>query len=60
MVNFAKIVMPSESEVLDIFIILNVGPTTAQDLIKNFPDQRKNFVLRSLVWLTKIGFLKLV
>ena len=59
MVNYAKIIIPTESEVSNIFEALNSGPKTAQVLIENFLADRKYLVLRSLVWLTKIGLLKL-
>lgn len=59
MVSYSKIVMPTESEIIHVFETLNGGPLAAQDLIKRFADDRKYLILRALVWLTKIGLLKL-
>jgi hypothetical protein len=59
MVIYLKVIIPTESEVSNIFEALNGGPKTAQVLIENFLADRKYLVLRSLVWLTKIGLLKL-
>ena len=59
MVSFAKIVMPTDAEVLKVFEALKDGPVSAQKLIDIFSKDRKYLVLRSLVWLAKIGLLKL-
>ena len=57
MVNFAKVIFPTESEIL---IVLNAGlrgPRKAIEFVEDISEDRQLFVLRSLVWLVKLGIL---
>lgn len=59
MVNFAEAILPTETE---IEILLNAASATkkpASVLIQEIPAERQPYVLRSLVWLVKLGVLRL-
>ncbi|MCX5875958.1 MAG: glycosyltransferase family 4 protein [Deltaproteobacteria bacterium] len=58
MVNFAKVVLPSEAEVLAILDATLSCPKTAAELIQAIPVERQPLVFRALVWLVKLGILK--
>ena len=58
MVNFAKVVLPSEAEVQLVLNAASSGAKTALELIEAIPAERQTFVFRSLVWLVKLGILK--
>ena len=57
MVNFAKIVLPTDAEVR---LILHAAltPQAALTLIQAVPAERQAFVFRALVWLVKLGVLR--
>lgn len=57
MVNFAKIVLPTDAEVR---LVLHAAltPQAALTLIHAVPAERQAFVFRALVWLVKLGVLK--
>jgi starch synthase len=59
MVSFAKEVLPTEQEA---HTVLTAAAThkTAQELIATIPTQRQAVVFRALVWLVKMGVLKVV
>lgn len=58
MVNFAKAMLPSEAEVQLVLNAATSGAKTALELIQAIPAERKSFVFRTLVWLVKLGILK--
>jgi glycosyltransferase involved in cell wall biosynthesis len=60
MVNFAKLVLPTDEEVASVFKAAANGPVSAQAMLEAITPSRKAFVMRSLVWLLKLGVLKLV
>ncbi len=57
MVDFAKAALPSDEELQ---MVLNAAsqPKPAFELIATLPPERQAFVFRSLVWLVKLGVLK--
>lgn len=59
MVNFAAVVLPSDLEVQVVLNAAAAGPRTAAELIKDISVERQPFVFRSLVWLVKLGVLKM-
>ena len=60
MVNYAKYLMPSLSEVSKILQELNHEPKSMSQIINLFENPRQPWIARSLVWLTKLGILKVV
>ena len=59
MVKFAKLVLPSDEEVALLLSTAAKGPCSAQELLHSLEPSRQAFVLRSLVWLLKLGVLRL-
>ena len=59
MVNFAKSVLPTEEEIARVFNTANHGPISAQALMEGIEPSRQVIVMRSLVWLLKLGLLRL-
>ena len=59
MVNFAKLVLPSDEEVASVFKAAAHGSVSAQAMLETITPSRQAFVLRSLVWLLKLGLLRL-
>lgn len=57
MVEFAKVVLPNEEEVSAVLHAASSTPMAAKDLVAAIPPERQAFVLRSLVWLVKLGVL---
>ena len=60
MISFASYILPTHEEVKCIFNNLSDGPLMASDLISPFEVNRRPYILRILVWLVKLNFLKLV
>ena len=60
MVNFAKLVLPTNVEIAQVLGIAIKGPSTAQSLLQEITPERQAFVFRSLAWLLKLGILKLI
>ena len=58
MVNFAKWVLPSDSEIAAVLQLAESGPCTAQALVQGVAADRQAFVFRALVWLMKLGVLR--
>ena len=58
MVNFAKWVLPSAEEIASVLKQASAGPQVAMALLQNIDEARKPFVYRTLVWLLKLGILK--
>ena len=59
MVNFAKLVLPTDEEVAVLLSTAAKGPCSAQELLHYVEPSRQAFVMRSLVWLLKLGVLRL-
>jgi hypothetical protein len=59
MVNFAKLVLPTDTEIVYVLNAAAQGPSSAQALIQGIEPSRQAFVLRSLAWLLKLGVLRL-
>jgi glycosyltransferase involved in cell wall biosynthesis len=59
MVDFAKVILPTEAEIVS---VLNAAaqPQTAQALVAGIAQERQAFVYRSLAWLLKLGVLRVV
>jgi glycosyltransferase involved in cell wall biosynthesis len=60
MVNFAKLVLPSEEECLAILNALSQTTLSAGEIIQSLPAERQAFVFRALSWLLKMGIIKVV
>lgn len=58
MVDFAKAVLPTEAEVQAVLTAAASGPKPAVELVAAIPAERQPLVFRSLVWLMKLGVLK--
>ena len=59
MVSFAKFVLPSDAEVAAVLKQAAMGPQAAIELVQTIDNARKPFVFRTLVWLLKMGILKM-
>ena len=59
MVNFAKLVLPTDAEIVYVLNAAAYGATSAQALVQGLEPSRQAFVLRSLAWLLKLGVLRL-
>ena len=59
MVNFAKLVLPTDAEIAHVLNAAAHAPCSAQALIQDIEPSRQAFVLRSLAWLLKLGVLRL-
>ena len=57
MVDFAKLVLPTEEEIFAVLSLASTSPQSAQALLRNIPPDRQAFVFRALVWLIKMGVL---
>ena len=60
MVDFAKAIIPTEAEIRAVLTAAANSPKAAGKLVASFPNERQAFVFRSLVWLVKLGVLKVV
>lgn len=58
MVDFAKIVLPTEEESLLLLAQLGDGAKKASELIVQVPKERAAFVFRSITWFLKLGIIK--
>jgi len=58
MIDFAKVILPSEAEIKAVLDAVASGPKAAVELIAGISAERQPFVFRSLVWLVKLGVLK--
>ena len=59
MVNFAKLVLPTDTEIVYVLNAAAYGPASAQALVQGIEPSRQAFVLRSLAWFLKLGVLRL-
>lgn len=60
MIEFAKVVLPSEADINTVLQTAATGPKAAVELVAAIPADRQALVFRSLVWLLKLGVLKVV
>jgi glycosyltransferase involved in cell wall biosynthesis len=58
MIDFAKVVLPSEEEIRAVLQATVTGPKAAVELIAGIPAERRPFVFRCLVWLVKLGVME--
>jgi len=58
MVDFAKAILPSEAEIQAVLSAAATGPKTAAELVADIPAERQALVFRALVWLVKLGVLR--
>jgi len=58
MVDFAKAILPGEDEIWAVLRSAANGPKAAGELVASIATERQAFVFRSLVWLVKLGVLK--
>lgn len=58
MVDFAKLVLPAESEIEAVLAAAAGGPKPAAELVAAIPDERRAAVFRALAWLVKLNVLK--
>jgi hypothetical protein len=59
MVDFAKLILPTEAEVASVLHAAS-QPQAAQALLAGIAQERQAFVFRSLAWLLKLGVLKVL
>ena len=57
MVDYAKLVFPSDEEINQVLGAASETPRPASALLVNIDPARKPYVLRSLAWLAKLGIL---
>lgn len=57
MVDFAKLVLPTEAEIRSVLDAAAKGPRSAEELVAAIPKDRQAFVLRSIAWLVKLNVL---
>jgi len=58
MVDFAKVILPGEDEIRAVLQAAAAGPKAAVALVAAIPAERQAVIFRSLVWLVKLGVLK--
>jgi glycosyltransferase involved in cell wall biosynthesis len=59
MVDFAKLILPTEAEISSVLHAAS-QPQAAQALLAGISQERQAFVFRSLAWLLKLGVLKVL
>ena len=57
MIDFAKVILPSETEIQAVLHAASAGPKLAAELLAGIPAERQPFVFRCLAWLVKLGVL---
>ncbi len=57
MVDFARLVYPSEAEVATVIENLSGGPRTVREVSAAIPAERRTVVMRGLAWLLKLGII---
>jgi hypothetical protein len=60
MVDYAKLMLPTDAEIRQVLLRGFNGSTTAQELVMDIPLDRRPLVLRSLAWMVKLGILTYV
>lgn len=58
MIDFAQAILPSEAEIQAVLRVVATRPQAALELVAAIAGERQAFVFRSLVWLVKLGVLK--
>ncbi|MEY4592173.1 MAG: hypothetical protein RIR18_1068, partial [Pseudomonadota bacterium] len=59
MVDFAKVILPTEIEYMSVLTLLANGPQAAGAVVQGLPQARQAFVLRTLTWMAKMGVIAL-
>lgn len=57
-VDFAKAILPNEDEIRAVLQAAAAGPKAALDLVARIPAEGQAVIFRSLVWLVKLGVMK--
>ena len=57
MVDYAKLVFPTDEEISQVLGAASETPRPALELLVDIDPARKPYVLRSLAWLAKLGIL---
>lgn len=57
MVDYAKLVFPTDEEINEVLSTASERPRPASELLVSIDPARKPYVLRSLAWLAKLGIL---
>ena len=60
MMDFAKYVLPSEEEVKLLFKGFAIPNATPAQVLGQFANDRQAFVFRCIVWLLKMGLLRVL
>jgi starch synthase len=60
MVEYAKLVLPAEEEVVAVLEAAVASPGPAWNLVQKLPRGRQAFVFRALAWLVKLHVLKVI
>lgn len=61
MVDFAKVILPTEDEIRVVLSSqTDSAPRTAIEWVHSIPEARRTFVFRSLAWFLKLNILKIV
>jgi hypothetical protein len=58
MVDSAKAILSSEAEMRSVLMAAATGPKTAAELVAAIPAEQQAHVFRALIWLVKLGVLK--
>lgn len=58
MIGFANVILPADDEMQAVLNAVVGGAKPAIELIADLPAERQPFVFRSLVWMVKLGVLK--
>ena len=58
MVNFARLIVPSDDELHLVLKNASSKVQTAEELVAEIPQERQPYVIRALGWLLKLGILK--
>ena len=59
MVDYAKVILPSEAEIQSVLSKASAIPTSALELTADIAPERRPLVLRSLAWMLKLGIFTL-
>jgi hypothetical protein len=60
MIDYAKLMLPTDVEIRQVLLRGFNGQITAQELVMDIPLDRRPLVLRSLAWMVKLGILTCV
>ncbi len=60
MVSFARTVLPTQAELLELLRLAGEGPRSAAELVKRAEPGRRPLLFRALTWLVKLDLLRVV